>query len=112
MDHEPDRDAALWLALYPMRVFHRIAQMTELIQELRRHEKEYPSLVHAPLCGEAAAEIEKLRSALVIAGAIMQRAVDVYYVASGKMVIDDQDGYGPLREMRIFLEGPTALTSG
>jgi len=86
--------------------------MSELIRELRRHEKEYPSLVHAPLCGEAATEIEKLRLALVVAGAIMQRAVDMYYIASGKMPIDEQDGYGPLREMRLFLEGPSTLTIG
>jgi len=83
--------------------------MTGLVQELRRHEAEYPSLCHAPLCGQAASEIEKLRSALVVAAAIMQRAVDMYYVASGKIVIDEQDGYGPLREMRLFLEGPSAL---
>jgi hypothetical protein len=35
--------------------------MSELVNELRRHEREYPSLIHGPLCGKAAAEIERLR---------------------------------------------------
>lgn len=30
--------------------------------------------------------------------------VDTYYVASGKMVIDGQDGYDPIRALRIISE--------
>lgn len=30
--------------------------------------------------------------------------VDTYYVASGKLVIDGQDGYDPIRALRIHLE--------
>lgn len=30
--------------------------------------------------------------------------VDTYYVASGKMVIDGQDGYDPIRALRIIAE--------
>jgi len=58
---------------------------------------------------EKNAEITRLREALAVAGLIMQRAIDCYYVASGKTVIDGQDGYGPLREMRLFLEGRSSL---
>lgn len=38
--------------------------MSELIEELRHHERDYPSLVHGPLCGRAADEIEALRDAI------------------------------------------------
>lgn len=33
-----------------------------------------------------------------------QAAVDTYYVASGKVVIDGQDGYNPLRKLRLICE--------
>jgi hypothetical protein len=33
----------------------------ELLLELRRHQRDYPSLIHGPLCGQAADEIERLR---------------------------------------------------
>lgn len=35
----------------------------ELLAELRHHERDYPELVHGPLCGQAADEIERLRTA-------------------------------------------------
>lgn len=38
--------------------------MTDLLTELRRHQQDYPSLVHGPLCGEAADQIEALVFAL------------------------------------------------
>ncbi len=34
----------------------------ELLTELRRHQRDYPSLVHSELCGQAADEIERLRA--------------------------------------------------
>lgn len=34
--------------------------MSKLLEELRQHERQYPSLIHAELCGEAANEIERL----------------------------------------------------
>lgn len=35
-----------------------------LLEELREHEHDYPTLIHGPLCGKAADEIERLRAAL------------------------------------------------
>lgn len=32
----------------------------DLLTELRQHERDYPSLIHGPLCGRAADEIERL----------------------------------------------------
>lgn len=32
----------------------------ELLKELRHHERDYPELIHGPLCGRAADEIERL----------------------------------------------------
>ena len=40
---------------------------------------------------------------LAKAEALIKEAVESYYVASGMLVIDDQDGYGVLKEMREFL---------
>jgi len=45
--------------------------MSELIEELRHHEREYPELVHGPLCGNAADKIEQL-------SALLQRFVGCY----------------------------------
>lgn len=42
--------------------------MSELIEELREHERDYPSLIHGPLCGRAADEIEALVKALEFYG--------------------------------------------
>ena len=36
--------------------------MSDLIAELREHERDYPSLIHGPLCGAAADEIERLKA--------------------------------------------------
>lgn len=35
--------------------------MDELLTELRRHQRDFPSLIHSELCGRAADEIERLR---------------------------------------------------
>jgi hypothetical protein len=34
----------------------------DLKERLRHHEREYPLLIHGPLCGEAADEIERLEA--------------------------------------------------
>lgn len=53
---------------------------------------------------DAALEIENLRRQLVIAKQLMKDCCDAYPVASGFYIDrDGQDGYGPLRAMRVFL---------
>lgn len=47
--------------------------------------------------GELGAEVERWRKEA-------KAVVDTYYVASGKMVIDGQDGYDPIRALRVHLE--------
>ena len=34
---------------------------TDIVKELREHERDYPELIHGPLCGAAADEIDLLR---------------------------------------------------
>jgi hypothetical protein len=43
----------------------------DLVPELKRHEREYPSLVHGPLCGKAAAEIGRLHAQLASSNATL-----------------------------------------
>jgi len=37
-----------------------MSDQSDLLEELRHHEREYPSLVHGPLCGRAADEIASI----------------------------------------------------
>jgi hypothetical protein len=47
----------------------------DLLSELREHERDYPTLIHGPLCGRAAAEIKQLKEQLHYANGTCDLAI-------------------------------------
>ncbi len=63
-----------------------MSDQSELLNDLRHHEREYPSLVHGPLCGRAADAIASLRAQLAIAGEHIAEMTD--QLASARKALD------------------------
>jgi hypothetical protein len=59
-----------------------------------------PPTAYGPEIQQAISELEKYSQA----EKILLACTTQYYVASGLVPIDGQDGYGPLRDARIFIE--------